>query len=136
MLPLLSGISVLALDLLSKEWASSSGLVSVNDGVSFGMGSGSSPIWIAAITFAGLAVIGWWASQEWANWHWLQQLGVAILLGGGSANLIDRVYTGGVRDWLPLGVFSLHNNLADWAIALGVSLWLGRGVQQLVIKKL
>ena len=49
---------------------------------------------------------------------------VGLILGGGISNLVDRVLFGGVRDWMTLPVLGLHNNLADWAIVLGL-IWCG-----------
>lgn len=135
-LPLLGGLGVIVSDLLSKEWATSQGFVSINPGVSFGLGEGSSPAFMVVLITMGMAVIGWWASREWTHWHWSQRCGVALLLGGGCANLVDRLLSGGVRDWLSLGVFQIQNNLADWAIALGITIWMGRELQQLLMKKI
>lgn len=43
-----------------------------------------------------------------------------LILGGGISNLVDRVVFGGVRDWMTLPGLGLHNNLADWAIVIGL----------------
>ena len=39
-----------------------------------------------------------------------------LFLGGAMSNIMDRLVIGGVRDWLPVPVLGLRNNLADWAI--------------------
>lgn len=53
---------------------------------------------------------------------------VALIVGGGVSNLIDRLRYGGyVVDFLNVGVGSLRTgifNVADMAIMLGVALWL------------
>jgi len=47
-----------------------------------------------------------------------QVLCYSLILAGGLSNLIDRIVWGGVRDWLPIPLTPLHNNLADWLIVI------------------
>ncbi len=55
----------------------------------------------------------------------LSAVAAGLITGGGLSNVIDRLAFGGVRDWLPIPLTSLQNNLADYAIAMGVAwiLW-------------
>lgn len=48
-------------------------------------------------------------------------LGGGLVLGGAAGNLLDRVSSGGVTDYLDLRVWPIFN-LADVAIVLGVAL--------------
>jgi len=58
-------------------------------------------------------------------WKFWPQHPVAatLILAGAISNLIDRIVWGGVIDWLSVPIFNLKNNLADWAIFVGLS-WL------------
>lgn len=52
-------------------------------------------------------------------------IGLALIVGGGFGNLIDRVAFGSVTDFLNLGIGSLRTgifNVADMAIVAGVSI--------------
>lgn len=51
---------------------------------------------------------------------WLLRLGVGLLVGGAIGNLIDRVTTGYVVDFLDLRIWPVFN-FADVAIVTGVS---------------
>jgi signal peptidase II len=56
----------------------------------------------------------------------LQSAGLALVLGGGVGNLIDRLARGRVVDFLQLRAGSLHTgvfNLGDVAIVAGVLIW-------------
>ena len=65
----------------------------------------------------GLAV--WWATSqsEWVRW------GIALTLGGGAGNIIDRLVHGAVADFFSFHAYGFYwyiFNLADVAIALGL----------------
>ncbi len=49
------------------------------------------------------------------------QLSFGLFFGGALSNLIDRLVYGGVRDFMPLPLTHLSNNLADWAITFGLA---------------
>ena len=55
--------------------------------------------------------------------NWLQWFGLALIAGGGVANLVDRLLnSGAVIDFMRLGVGPLHTgvfNVADVAIVAG-----------------
>ncbi|MCB9813614.1 MAG: signal peptidase II [Pseudomonadales bacterium] len=56
---------------------------------------------------------------------WVKNLLVASLFFAGAiSNIIDRIIFGGVRDWLKMPFFNIHNNLADWFIFIGLGLFL------------
>lgn len=48
---------------------------------------------------------------------------LSLFLGGALSNIADRLWLGGVRDWLVIPGTRLYNNLADYAIAVAV-IWL------------
>jgi signal peptidase II len=108
--------SVVLCDQVLKWWASRYGVVSVNAGVSFGLGTAVSPqvitIVIAAL-FAVIVYVGW---RTWLRFPKAS----GLFIGGAISNIIDRLVFGGVRDWLSLPGTGLQNNLADWAIGLGM----------------
>jgi lipoprotein signal peptidase len=106
-------LAVLVLDQGSKWWAQGNELpVYFNTGVAGGVGQYlETPLLLGAIIFSLVVMI--WVFRSW----WVQHPVVAgVFFGGVSSNLLDRVLFGGVRDWLPVPVLQLHNNLADWAV--------------------
>ena len=57
----------------------------------------------------------------------LDALWIALILGGGIGNILDRVRFGGVVDWIEVVLFSFSwssFNLADAAIVIGVLGWI------------
>ncbi len=59
------------------------------------------------------------------NTTWISSLGLALMLGGGLGNLIDRFAHGLVIDFLNVGIGNLRTgifNVADMAIMLGLFL--------------
>jgi signal peptidase II len=95
-----------------------------NSGVAFGLGSGINfPYWLFSI-FAAVAIL-------WLFWRrhpegWIPQLSLSLILGGALGNLIDRVATGEVVDFIEVGVRGWHwpvFNVADSAVSVGVVLF-------------
>jgi signal peptidase II len=77
--------------------------------VVLGVGSG--------VLLAGLAVVA-----IRGGWPRVAQLGAALIVSGGLSNLIDRLATGAVVDFLNVGIGPLRTgifNVADVAILLG-----------------
>lgn len=119
-----------AVDLTAKQWAAgelpgrsiSLGLIDLqlayNPGVSFSLGA-SLPAWaiiaLTAIITAGVAVAAWRISPRAGL---AQRIGLAAVLGGAAANLIDRTLNGHVTDYLHTGWWPTFN-LADVFIVLG-----------------
>lgn len=94
-----------------------------NRGVSFGLFADTAPtMWIALFTgtaLAILAVLGARAAEP------LERISYALILGGGLANLADRLVDRQVTDFLDLHAAGWHFptfNLADVAISIGVIL--------------
>lgn len=125
------GAAVLAaVDLAAKAWAGSAlpgrsvsfGVIDLqlayNPGVSFSLGA-SLPAWVivglTAVITAAVAVAAWRISPRAGL---AQRIGLAGVLGGATANLIDRVLNGHVTDYLHTGWWPTFN-LADTCIVLG-----------------
>ena len=88
-------IGIVLVDQLTKAWA---GSVVVNKG----------EWWLTVI----IVVCLWWVWKR--GWY--------VILGGGIANLIDRLVWGGVRDFIYLPFMPVVN-LADVAITIG-AVWI------------
>lgn len=121
-------LCLIVLDQISKLWATQAGLASLNQGIAFGISL--PPALLVMVTSLLLVGVGWGCGQ-WIKQNrndqtltkdqFVQMVGYSMILAGGISNLIDRLTWGGVRDWLPIPMTSLHNNLADWLIVFGCS---------------
>jgi signal peptidase II len=87
-----------------------------NTGVAFGVLSGGGAL-VLAFTFAALAVlVGYFIVRPDRPWLWLP---TGLLVGGAIGNLIDRIDSGAVTDFIKLPHWPAFN-LADIAITFGV----------------
>jgi len=140
-LPVLLTLSaaVLALDLWSKRWATATlaGAPPVhvigelvrftyvrNSGVAFGLGAGLPfPYYLFSIA----AVVAILVLFVRGRVHGLgRQLALALILGGALGNLVDRLSTGLVVDFIDVGFGRWHwpvFNVADSAVSIGVVLF-------------
>lgn len=90
-----------------------------NTGVTFGLLKFIPPV---VLVIAAIAIIGyfvWWTKNNRAF-----QFPMAAILGGACGNLIDRIFRGGVVDFLDFHLSNYHwpaFNIADSAIVLGVA---------------
>jgi signal peptidase II len=93
--------------------------LSHNEGVAFGLASGSDGPLIAfaaaALLFVGAAL----ARNAAARWMWVAS---GLIAGGALGNLADRLRAGAVTDYLEVGSWPPFN-LADVAITIGVVLF-------------
>jgi signal peptidase II len=132
MLPYLIIILVWIADRLSKIWAASflatNGPTQINSfltiretynrGIAFGLYQGIGPLigWLTVIVVLGMLIYLW---RLPAN-HNLERIGLALVIGGALGNLVDRVASGQVLDFIETpfrpGIF----NVADMAINLGI----------------
>lgn len=136
MLYFILSIAVLALDILTKSWASKkiiiNGSVPIiknvfhltyveNTGVAFGMLQDKRVIFIT-ISLVILAVLGIYFYKTKNKNVWLK-LGVALIYSGSIGNLIERIGKGYVVDFLD---FCLINfpvfNIADIAVCIGAAM--------------
>ena len=101
---------------------------SENTGAMLGLGANLPPslrFWLLSVV-AGLMLLGMlvfaWRSE---SLDFLGILGVGLLVGGGVSNLIDRIVSGSVIDFMNIGIGKLRTgvfNVADVAIMLGAGL--------------
>lgn len=108
---------VIAVDQITKAWADWAGWVELNSGISFNWLGESSPvvlgIFIAVVLFILTALTISHRETHFAPWLFL-------VIAAGLSNQIDRIFWGGVRDWILLPGLDLKNNIADWVIALSL----------------
>ena len=66
----------------------------------------------------GVCISGLWFAFR-SYWDEHTRL-AALFFAGALSNLLDRVLYGAVVDWLPIPGLAIHNNLADWYIAVSL----------------
>jgi len=105
-LPASLAVLVAGADLASKQWAlahlgaagsSHSGrqlAVVANRGAAWGLGS-SAPLLIGIVEAFGVVLLGWWLVTRTTS---AERVCLAVVLGGATANLIERVGRGAVTD--------------------------------------
>jgi len=137
--PLALAGAVLALDLWTKQWASrtlaGSPPVAVlgelvrftytrNSGIAFGIGAGLPfPYYLFSIA-AVLGILYLFVRRRVPSP--MRRLALALILGGALGNLVDRVQTGEVVDFIEVGWGRWHwpvFNVADSAVSIGVVLF-------------
>jgi len=138
---LLFGVAgaVLAFDQWTKRWATDTlayrepvrvigDLVRLtytrNSGVAFGLGAGF-PFPYYLFSIAAVLVIVWLFARQRVHGGW-RRLALALILGGAIGNLIDRIASGEVVDFILLSwrrwQFPVFN-VADSAVTIGVVLF-------------
>ena len=142
---ILVALSILALDQVSKAWIERMlpvggkrevipGFFNLthirNDGVAFGLFAGSDGRWkvwlLAALALVAIAVVISLIRNTPTS-NRLSILALGLVLGGALGNLLDRLASGAVTDFLDFyrGGYHWHNfNVADSAISVGVTLLL------------
>jgi len=99
-----------------------------NTGVAFGMfaanGSNRGTLILTALGIVALVVVGiyFWRTS---NQDRLMLSSLALILGGAVGNLLDRIATGSVTDFIDayVGTYHWHTfNVADSAITIGICL--------------
>ena len=98
-----------------------------NTGAAFGMLNGVDfrfkTLVIATVAMGALVGVALYAAKL-APRHLLPRIGLALILGGAAGNLIDRVVTGSVVDFIDVYWRTYHFwafNVADSAITVGVA---------------
>ncbi|KKQ88277.1 hypothetical protein A2W45_03325 [Candidatus Curtissbacteria bacterium RIFCSPHIGHO2_12_41_11] len=104
---------IIILDQISKEFVQKYLEVSCNFGFAFGLGEASWPILLFV-----LVLVGYFLFKKKQNFL---SFSLSLVIGGGIANLIDRLTVGCVRDFISVGFWPSFN-LADAAITFGVLL--------------
>jgi signal peptidase II len=99
-----------------------------NPGVAFGLFADSSAPWLATIliafSVAVIAMLVWLLVTGRAGGR-LAQCGLALILGGATGNVLDRVTRRSVTDFIDFYIGSHHwytFNIADSAIVIGAGL--------------
>lgn len=115
---IVSAVSIVILDQLSKYVARGIGVTVQNPGVSFAWFDQTPPIILLVllgVICVGVAYVSrpfWKRYPLWAGLFW----------GGLLSNLLDRLLFGGVTDWFTIPLTDLKNNLADGAIGIGAAM--------------
>jgi signal peptidase II len=107
------------LDLLTKHFASKFFSVSLNTGVSLGLFNNLSPVIMFFLLLIICLVIIFFLFNYFIPTS-RDNFFLSLFIAGTLANLIDRFYNGGVRDWLSLPFLGFENNLADLYIFIGL----------------
>lgn len=129
-------IVMVLIDRLAKAWAAESlsfgvtgpnyGIVDMtlvhNLGAAFGMGQGNGWLFIAIAIVICIAAIAWLAFGT--KHHPLEVVSLALLVAGGVGNLIDRLTTGYVVDFIHFTFVDFPVfNVADMCVTCGVVLF-------------
>jgi signal peptidase II len=131
---------VVALDRWTKHWASArlpfSQPIRVvgdylrltytrNSGVAFGIGQGTGfPYYVFSLI--AIVAIVWMFLRGREGHDPVRRLSLALILGGAVGNLVDRVTSGEVVDFIEVGIPQWHwpvFNVADSAVTVGVLLF-------------
>ena len=91
-----------------------------NNGVAFGSFAGNRLIFVVLTTALIAAILIYMFKKKPKSK--LFYASVALVIGGGIGNLIDRIFFGFVIDYISLSFFPLVCNVADYCIAVGTVL--------------
>lgn len=101
----------------TKKFLPAINLVHVrNTGVAFGFLSGGGAVVLVFTLFALIGLVGFLAARPARPWLWLP---TGMLVGGALGNLIDRLGSGSVIDFIKLPAWPAFN-VADMSITFGV----------------
>lgn len=92
-----------------------------NHGIAFGLEASNQVLVTVLVGLALLALLAYFATHASRPLIWLP---TGLLLGGALGNLLDRVRSGSVTDFIQLPLGWPPFNLADVSIVLGVALLL------------
>ena len=93
--------------------------LSHNAGIAFGLAGGGGALLVALTGLAVLAIGFVFSREPTRPWMWVA---VGLLAGGALGNLVDRIRTGVVTDYIQVGSWPAFN-LADVAVTVGVVLF-------------
>ena len=94
----------------------------INSGAAFGLFRGQS-LFLTGASLVGIAIlILFYRSQAWPGR--LLRISLGLQLGGAVGNLVDRLRSGEVVDFIDMGAWPIFN-LADSSIVLGIGLLVG-----------
>lgn len=99
-----------------------------NTGVAFGLfaarGDLAATVFLSVLGLVALTVVGLYFRRTPAENH-LLLVALSLILGGAVGNLVDRLASGGVTDFIDFYIGNWHwhtFNLADSAITIGIAL--------------
>lgn len=108
---------LLGFDQLTKYLAHDYGIVQYNGGLSFGLANGWQLSFLISVALVALFFV--FKKMSLPGWFW------SLFFAGTISNLLDRLlYNGQVRDWLPVPLIDVVNNLADWYIFSAVMIYI------------
>jgi lipoprotein signal peptidase len=117
---LITLLLTLGFDQLTKDGARLFGFTTViNAGISFNLFTELSAD-VTSLLLLAITVFLWYGLPQ--LWH-QNVVATGLFFGGGLSNILDRVLYGGVRDWIPVPLTTIRNNVADWAIGVAVVLF-------------
>jgi signal peptidase II len=87
-----------------------------NNGVAFSVSAGGPTLVLVVIGVAVAAIVGYFATHHDRPLIWLP---TGMMVGGALGNLVDRIRSGAVTDFIKLPHWPAFN-LADTSITLGV----------------
>ena len=96
-----------------------------NRGVSFGLLGDLGPRGPLILSLLAVAIVGYFLYWLWKTKSFLESTGISLIIGGAVGNVVDRVRTGAVTDFLDFFVGSYHwpaFNLADAGIVAGAAI--------------
>jgi signal peptidase II len=105
-------LGVLLFDRLTKFFFLKNSRIIINRGVSWGIAATFSP---ALLTLFSLLILAFCSLLLFV---YPRKFGLWLIAAGGAANLLDRIFYGGVVDFISLPLLPAFN-LADVAICLG-----------------
>ena len=126
-----------AVDRLSKAWAAANLYAGVaeldlgpinltlvhNTGAAFGIGEGSTYVFIAIAACIVTLIVAWLAGVRWHSK--LEVFSLALVAAGGVGNLVDRVQWGYVVDFIEFKFIEFPVfNVADICVTCGVALFI------------
>lgn len=115
------GFLWLLLDLVTKKWAESVGIAHKNTGIAFSI---DLPLWLQiGISVLLIGILLYYALFSVSRFLFPDQLLFGIILGGAFGNLISRIQSGYVIDFIRLGPIPIFN-IADVGITGGITLLL------------
>ncbi len=88
----------------------------INDGVAFSVSAGGPTLVVVVIAIAIVAIVAFFVTHVDRPLLWLP---AGLMVGGALGNLVDRVRTGAVTDFIKLPAWPAFN-VADMAITFGV----------------
>jgi signal peptidase II len=112
---------VVALDRISKFLAIKYLPYAVNSGTLFGMLKNTNLIFIG-VTLAISAALIYYYSQSEKHSRWIET-SYGLIFGAAAGNLIDRIFYGGVIDFISVWIWPSFN-IADSCLVAGIGLFL------------